>query len=138
MEDVPLAPNEGASQLPAEVRQVLAQRLGAGVPIWLAGHSANWEQTVLPTLLTGWKDLPVLDRLKDVRTFAIALQPGRPARLIGAFRCADEASARRIEQQELAPRQKADPERFKFSQDNEWLSVQMTVDIGGVASRPGK
>jgi hypothetical protein len=131
MEDVPLSPQEGASPLDSEVRQVLEQRLSAGVSIWLAGHSADWEQTVLPTLLGGWKGLPVLHRSKDVRTFAIALQPDKLVRLIGVFHCTDEASAKRIEQQELAPRRKADPEAFKCSRDGEWLNVQMTVDLGG-------
>jgi hypothetical protein len=138
MEDVPLTPQEGATPLPAELRQVIEQRLGAGVPIWLAGHSSDWEQTLLPKLLSGWKRLPVLSQLKAVRTFAVALEPGRPARLFGSFRCADETSARRIEQQELAPRQKADPKGFTFNRDNEWLSVQMTVDVGGGGPPPGK
>ncbi len=134
MEDVPLTPQEGASRLPAELRQVIEQRLRAGVPIWLAGHSANWEQTLLPKLLSRWKTVPVLSRFRDVRTFDIALEQGKPVRLIGSFRCADEASARRIEQDELAPREKAEPKGFKFSRDNDWLSVQMTVDIGGGSS----
>jgi hypothetical protein len=138
MEDVPLSPSEGASPLDSELRQVLEQRLGAGVPLWLAGHSADWQQTLLPTLLVGWKGLPVLHRFKDVRTFAIALQREKPARLLGVFRCADDASARRIEQQELVPRRKADPEAIQFSRDSEWLSVQMTVDLGGGNSQPGK
>jgi hypothetical protein len=138
MEDVPHLPQDSALPLDSEVRRVLEQRLGAGVRIWLAGHAADWQQTLLPTLLAGWKGLPVLHRFKDVRTFAIAIQPEKPARLIGVFRCADEASARRIEQQELVPRRKADPETFKFSREGEWLSVQMTVDLGGGNSQPGK
>jgi hypothetical protein len=138
LEDVPLVPHLGVSQLPAELRQVLQQRLGAGVPVWLAGHSANWEQTVLPMLLSGWKALPVLSRIRDVRTFAIALQPEKPAKVLASFRCADEASAKRIEQQELARRAKADSEGFRFSRESQWLNVQMTVNIGGSTSRPGK
>jgi hypothetical protein len=135
MEDVPLTPQEGASQLPSELRQVLDQRLRAGVPVWLAGHSANWEQTLLPKLLSRWKTVPVLSRFRDVRTFDIALEQGKPVRLIGSFRCADEASARRIEQDELAPREKAEPKGFKFSRDNDWLNVQMALDLGGSSSR---
>ena len=130
MEDVPVKPYEGASQLPEEVREVLQQRLGAGTPLWLAGHSANWEKTVLPVLLGGLKDAPVMDRLKQVSTFALWLQPDQPPKVLGAFRCADEKIAKQIEHQDLAARLKKNPEAFKFSRDKEWLNVQMKMDPG--------
>jgi hypothetical protein len=133
MEDVPVQPDEDASQFPAELRQVIQQRLDAGTPIWLAGHSNNWELTLLPKLLDlfGSKRVPVLSRWKDVRTFAIALHTAKPLKLIGAFRSADEPAAKRIEREELVPRQKADPDGFKYIREGEWLTVQVKIDIGG-------
>ncbi len=39
MEDVPIKPLEGAVSLSEELRNVLEQRIGTGVPLWVAGHS---------------------------------------------------------------------------------------------------
>lgn len=127
MTDLPAKPFEGGVQLPAEVREAIQQRVGPTAPIWLAGNSANWEKTVLPSLLAlgGAKEIPVLDRIKQVRTMAIWIQAEQPPKLFAAFRCADEASAQQIEQQELTVREKKNPETFKFSREKEWLSVQI-------------
>src|SRR5262249_43264541 len=122
-------PHEGASHLPSELRQVLEQRIAPGAPLWLAGHCEKWERTVLPVLLEEVKGPPVLALLKEVRSFAVWVQPEKPVKVHGAFRCASEAAARRIEQQDLAPRRKANPESFAFSRDGEWLDVQMKGNL---------
>jgi hypothetical protein len=124
---VPAAPQEGLAQLPAELRRVIEQRLAAGVPAWVAGHSADWKKTWLPALLARRKDVPVLGRLEQVRTFALWLVPSRPAKLAGAFRCGDEAQARKVEAEELAPREKEHPETFKYTREGAWLDVQLTL-----------
>ncbi len=84
---------------------------------------------MLPILLKDWKTVPVIGHLKQVKTFALSLQTEKPARLLGEFRCADEASAKRMVEEELTPRQKASPETFRFSREKEWLSVQMKVQL---------
>jgi hypothetical protein len=135
MEDLPARPEDGGESLSPEVRRVLEQRLGAGTPVWLAGSSSDWKKTALPVLLAGWKDVPMLNRLAQVRTFALWLQPDKEAKLMGAFRCADEAVARQIEEKDLAPRVKARPEAFTFSRDKEWLSMQMKIQPPGGDAR---
>jgi hypothetical protein len=137
MEQLPARPSEEA-QLSAEVREVLEQRIGPGAPLWLAGHSSNWEKTLLPTLLGVWKDVPVVSRLAQVRTFAVWLQPDKEPKLLGAFRCADESNARQIEKEELASRGQKNPEAFKFSRDGEWLSIQMKLGSGARPDAGGK
>ena len=47
----------------------------------------------------------------------------------GEFRCLDEATAKKLEAEELAPRAKKD-ETFKYSREGAWLSAQWTVDAG--------
>jgi hypothetical protein len=129
MQDVPSKPHEGASHLPSELRQVLEQRIAPGAPLWLAGHCEKWDRTVLPVLLEEVKGPPVLARLKEVRSFAVWVQPEKPVKVHGAFRCASEAAARRIEQQDLAPRRQANPDTFAFSRNGAWLDVQMKGNL---------
>jgi hypothetical protein len=130
LEQVPGKPTEGMSQLPSEVRQVIEKRVGAGAPAWGAGHSANWKKTWLPTVAAALKDVPLVSRLAEVRTFALWLVPSRPAKVSGAFRCAGEAVAVKIAQADLAPRQKDNPDAFKYSREGEWLDVQLTLPDG--------
>jgi hypothetical protein len=125
LEQVPSKPFEGLSQLSAELRQVIEKRIDAGLPMWAAGHSANWKKTWLPTLTSRMKEVPMLTRLEDVRTFALWLIPTNPAKVAGAFRCASEEIASKIEQKELEPR--ANGETFKYNRQGEWLEVQMIV-----------
>jgi hypothetical protein len=136
--DVPAQPGEGGENLDDEVRSVLHQRVAAGAPLWLAGHSPNWDKTLLPLLLGARKDVPVVNRLKDVKTFALWLQPDRPARLFGAFRCLNEESAKQIETEDLRERAKSNPEGFKFSRDKDWLTMQITLKDDRRAPKEGK
>jgi hypothetical protein len=123
---VPGKPHEGLSQVRGELRQAVQTRVPAGTPAWVAGHSDDWKKTWLPALAAGAKEVPLAARLGEVKTFAVWLTPSRPAKLMGAFRCADEAAARRIEEAELAPRAKG--VSFKHSRDGAWLDVQLTLD----------
>jgi hypothetical protein len=127
MEQVPGKPHDGLSQLPAELRQAIEKRVVAGAPAWAAGHSVDWKKTWLPTVVGAVKDVPLLGRLEDVRTFALWLVATEPAKVGGAFRCANETAAAKIAREDLVPRQKDSPEAFKFSREGEWLDVQVTL-----------
>src|SRR5215470_6206914 len=102
LEGVPEQPAEGIEHLSAEVRLLIEKRLSPGMVLWAAGHAEDWKKTWLPVLLAGFKDVPVLPRLAQVKGFALGVLADQPARLQGAFECRDEPAARRIEEQELA------------------------------------
>lgn len=121
---VPEKPAAGMAHLPKELREAVTTRLASGQPIWTAGHAKQWPKT-LATLLKGALDgVPLLGRIDDVRTFAVGVVPDKPMKVQGAFRCADEAAAARLEAEELVPRAKKEPEAFKHGREKEWLSVQ--------------
>jgi hypothetical protein len=124
---VPGKPHEGLRQLPTELREVIEKRLPTGTPAWIAGHSANWKKTWLPTLAETMKAVPLFARVDQVTTFAVWLLPSKPAKIAGAFRCIDEAAARKIEQTDLVPMQKDNAESFKFIRAGDWLDVQLTI-----------
>lgn len=130
LEQVPGQPAEGLRQLPAEVREVIEKRVSPRATAWAAGHSADWKKTWLPTVAGAVKDVPLLSRLGEVRTFALWLVLSRPAKVAGAFRCASEAAAEKVARADLAPRQKESPEAFKYSHDGAWLDVQVTLAQG--------
>lgn len=131
LELLPSKPVEGIAHLPRELREVIEKRLATGSPSWVAGHSADWKKTWLPTLTANLKDAPLLTRLEQVRTFALWLVPTKPARIAGAFACADEQAARTLEKAELLPRQQANPDSFRFNRDREWLDIQVTLPQRG-------
>ncbi len=124
LEEVPEQPSEGIDHLHAEVRQLLEGRLVAGMTVWAVGHADDWKKTWLPVLLRTFKDVPVLARVEQLKSFALGIVPDRPLRLHGSFRCADEATAKKIVAEELAPRAKQEPEQFKYSRAGAWLDVQ--------------
>lgn len=127
MDQLPGTPHDGLSQLPAEVRQVIEKRVAPGAPAWVAGHSANWKKTLLPTIAATMKDVPLLAHLEDVRTFAVWLTAAKPAKVWGVFGCASEEVAKKLELAELEPRQKANAEAFKYSREGAWLEMQVTI-----------
>jgi hypothetical protein len=92
---VPADPRPGSEHLSPALRGVL-QRMGPAAPVWLAGHSDDWDKTTLTLLLAGLKPA---DRqvLKNVRTFAAWLQFGDGLRLNAALDCSDAASAEALE-----------------------------------------
>lgn len=130
LEQIPGKPREGLNQLPVELRQVMEKRLSPGVPAWVAGHSANWKKTWLPTLLSAFKENPLWSNLEQVNTFAVWLMPGNPAKVFGVFRCAEESVAKRIEQTDLRSRQKEFPDTFKFHRAGDWLELQLSLPAG--------
>jgi hypothetical protein len=128
LEDVPARASEGIDHLGAELRLLIEKRLSPGMVLWAAGHADDWKKTWLPTLLAPFRAVPVLGRLEQVKSFAIGLIPDNPIKLQGAFRCAGDAQAKQIEEQELVPRSKKEPEKFKYSRDGAWLDVQWKFD----------
>lgn len=123
---VPGKPHDGLRHVRTDLRQVVEKRIPAGTPAWVAGHADDWKKTWLPTLAAAAKDVPLTARLGEVKTFALWLVPSRPAKVMAAFRCADEAAATKIEVAELVPRAK--DEAFKYSRDGAWLDVQVTLE----------
>jgi hypothetical protein len=57
--------------------------------------------------------------------------PGEAGEAAGGFRCPDEAAAKKVEQQDLAPRANDKGKGFKCSRDKEGLSVRLKVDAAG-------
>ena len=130
LSDVPARPDEGLEQLPVELRLLLEKRLASGMLLWAVGHSADWKKTWLPTRAEALKDVPLLARLEQMKGFAAGAIPDRTVKIQAAFECIDEAAARQIETEELAPRAKKQPEKFKYGRDGAWLDVQWKVDAG--------
>jgi hypothetical protein len=89
------------------------------------------DKALLPAVLGGWKNTPALGRLKQVRAFVVSVAPEKPAKLLGGFRCPDEAAAKKVEQQDLAPRANDKGKGFKYSRDKVWLTVRLKVDAAG-------
>src|SRR6185295_8564462 len=96
-------------------------------------HAEDWTKTSLAALLGAFKDgpkvqdafanVPMLGKIDRVKTFAVGVVPDRPMKVQGAFRCLDEATAKKLEAEELLPRAKKD-ETFKYSREGAWLSAQ--------------
>lgn len=128
LETVPAQPREQLDHLPEEVRTLVEQRLDAESPAWAVGHARDWKKTWLPALLGSMKEVPGLTRLGDVTSFALWLPSERPVRLKAAFRCKDEAAARRLTDEELAPRRKQQPDRLQFSREGPWVHLQLTPE----------
>jgi hypothetical protein len=127
--------------------------MGPAAPVWLAGHSGDWDKTTVKLLLDGQKqaDRQVLAR---VRTFAAWLQFGEGLRLNAAFDCADAASAEALEQY-LVPRERKPIALFgnrpemeavakelgqtlKAVRDGTWLTLQAkaSADTLGHVEKP--
>jgi hypothetical protein len=124
LERVPEKPAEGIDHLPADLRQAINERLTTGMPLWLAGHAQDWSKTLLPSLVGVFKDVPMLDQIDKVRTFAVGVVPEKPVKVQGAFRCADESTAKKLESEQLAPRAKKEPDALKYGREGAWLTVQ--------------
>ena len=92
LEAVPDRPAEGLQRLPAEVRDLLENRLLPGGPAWVVGHSADWRRTGAALLLE--KDAEMLGHVRD---FAFQMQAERPATLTAFLRCDGEKAARALE-----------------------------------------
>ena len=130
-ERVPGKPTADITHLSREVRETIEKRLAAGTPFWAVGHSTNWEQTLLLRLLGPAKDLPLVDRLKQVETFGLWLLPTRPVKVGGTFRFANETSAKKVVKEDLELRAKRNPETFRFTQTGPWVDVLQTLELGG-------
>ena len=130
LERVPGKPTKDITHLSAEMRETIEKRLAAGTPFWAVGHSTNWKNTWLPTVLEQAKDLPLVGRLEQVQTFGLWLVPSRPVKIGGAFRFADAVAARKVVVQDLEPRARANPETFRFTQTGPWVDVLQTLEWG--------
>jgi hypothetical protein len=149
---VPADPQPGSEHLSPALREIL-RRMGPAAPVWLAGHSEDWDKTTVKLLLDGQKpaDRQVLAR---VRTFAAWLQFGEGLRLNAAFDCADAASAEALEQY-LVPRERKPIALFgnrpemeavakelgqtlKAVRDGTWLTLQAkaSADTLGQVEKP--
>lgn len=130
LERVPSKPAVDIAHLPRELAETIEKRLAAGTPFWAAGHSADWKNTWMPTVLAQAKDLPLVSRLEQARTFGLWLVPTRPVKVGGAFRFADDAAAQKVVKEDLEPRAKANPETFRFTRTEAWVDVLQTLEWG--------
>jgi hypothetical protein len=134
---VPDRPVEGLGHLPEEVRNVLEERMGPGGPLWVAGHVRNWNETAAGLL---WQKVPPanLERLKSIRTFAIWVQPGRPApgapiplTIQAALACSSPEAARELDEKVLQPwlhPKEAPGKGARVVREGAWLTIQDKTD----------
>jgi hypothetical protein len=85
----------GIDHFAAPLREVLQERLRQPLPVWLAGHSDHWEQTVLKAWLLA---LPQADQdlLMKIRTFGVWIQLDGQPTLSTAASCVDAAAAKEL------------------------------------------
>jgi hypothetical protein len=125
---VPSRPHRGSDDLPAAVREVLQTRVGPSAPLWAVGHSQDWRKTPAPIALAQAGQEGQLDRLAQVRTFALWLQPGPPLTVHGAVHCVSAEAAQALEEGFLAPQRKAFPE-LKSVREGAWLTLQLETTL---------
>jgi hypothetical protein len=87
------AATAGVEHFAPPLRDFIKERLRQPAPVWLAGHSDRWGQTILKAWLLA---LPPEDQalLMQVQTFGIWMQFDREATLSAAAACADAAAAK--------------------------------------------
>jgi hypothetical protein len=91
---VPPTPQD-IGHLPKSLQTMLTERLGSVAPIWVIGHSEDWDKTSLrlPLSSVSATGRPLLEK---VRSFGVWLQIGHGWTLNGACRCADPATAEKL------------------------------------------
>ncbi len=112
-------------QLPAEVRDVLTERVRAGGPLWIAGHSDDWNKTTLFKLL--FNSLKEKDRvcLSKVSTFAAWVQqPEEPVVIEAVFDCGSDEAAKDLQKYLNVPNQD-----WNAAQEGGWLTVQSHLSV---------
>jgi hypothetical protein len=129
---LPPQPVEDLRQLPEELRTVLKQRHEPAAPIWIAGHSHDWNKTSAALFLNRMKKED-LGKLASLRTFAIFLVPVPSVRpqaergdeelvVDGVFAAKDEQGAQRLE---VFFRALHGPDTdLKTALDGPWLTLQ--------------
>jgi hypothetical protein len=118
-DNLPATPADDNARIVPETRQLLEERLSAGMVAWAAVSSADWKSSPLLGALPGLKALPLGERYDAVRALALGVPREKPLRVQAAVRAADEAAATKIE---AAAGKDA---RLKVAREKEWLTVQL-------------
>jgi hypothetical protein len=132
LELLPSRPVEQLQQFPEELRTLLKQRREPVAPVWIAGHSSDWDKTAVTFFLNRMKKED-LEKLTSLRTFGIFFVPTESAgsaaehgneELVvkGVFACKDEPGARGLKDFFRALR--GPDTDLKTALDGPWLTLQ--------------
>jgi hypothetical protein len=121
LESLPSQPVEDLQQLPDELRTVLTQRREPVAPVWIAGHSRDWNKTWAALFLNRMKKEDA-GKLASLRTFGIWIVPDDSLTIKGVFACKEEAGARGLEEYFRSLR--GPDADFKTALDGIWLTLQ--------------
>jgi hypothetical protein len=127
---VPVQPVAGFGHLGEGVRDLIA-RAGPSPPLGAVAQVADWSQGA-PVFLAGQLKLAPedLERLQQVRAFALSLRPEKQVQLVGAVEAADAAAAAALEKRYLAPHKGA--AGLTFGRDKDWLTLRWTGDAAAL------
>jgi hypothetical protein len=145
---IPLTPPSEPDQLNADLRRLIADRMGSSTRAWMAGHLPAWDK-LSPLLQLLLLD-PVNAPIKKVKTFGIWLTTDADgAGMRGAFDCADEDGAKALQAYlvpanqkgikswlmtpDAGPVERAFADSMALTQDGPW--VQLTAKAGVAAIR---
>ncbi len=93
---LPAHPEQRTTGLPEPLRRCLEERVGKGTLVWVAG--TNVPRELLKPVLAFVKAAPEAPAdLTKIQTFYLGLRFQKDVALVGEFRCADAASARRLQ-----------------------------------------
>jgi hypothetical protein len=131
LETVPTTPRSGLEHLPADVREVLTERVDpAAPPFWIVGHVDDALQRYAKGLFARVKPEDY-ERLMSIRTFAAWVQMEKQVVTQAVFRCGEPAAARGLEQWFVGP----DPAvngAVKAACEDVWLTLQYKTDVESV------
>ena len=127
LELLPSRPYATGDHLPAAVRTLLEERITPGAAAWLVGHSSDWKKTVIPLFVGNVPGIPLLGKLEQTRNVALSLLVGDRPRVQAAFQFHDADTAEKLTRSELAPLLESKPDRYKVSQQADWVDVQIAL-----------
>lgn len=90
-----LEPKPGIEHFSQALRELLGERLTQPAPLWIAGHSDQWDKTVLYAWLMG-QPRPEQQALSGLRSFGLWLMLDGPATLNVAAACSDPKAAQSL------------------------------------------
>jgi hypothetical protein len=134
LDDVPLQPGEGLARLAAPLQQALGE-MKNGTLLWLAGHSSDWQKSVLAMpFLQVPKTMQAL--LKQVKTFAAWLELTDKANLQLALGCADRDAATQVN--DCLTRQGVEPGKPLPFFEQRWATSELGEELGQSLQRSQK
>lgn len=122
LDAVPRTPVAGVDHLSEPHRIILKERVSSSADLWLAGHSNNWEKTVLTWWLSSLSPREQAT-FKNVRTFALWVQLADEATIGIEFECTDDPTAQALKAY-LSEGDKPLLKDAKIVQHQNWVSGQ--------------